>query len=145
MMKPCRVARLTSKSSKVSRAGRRGTVVVAGDQPAKGDPGVEVEAGEDRIHDLAADILKVDVDAVRGGGLELLAPVLGAVVDGRVEAELLGEDRTLLRAAGDADDAGAIALGELAGNRADRAGGRRDDDRLTLLRLADFPSFRPRP
>ena len=99
---------------------------------------MEVEAVEDRVHDLAADVLEVDVDAVRGGGLELRAPVLGTVVDGRVEAELLGEDRALLGPAGDADDAGAVALGELPGDRADRAGGGRDDDGLTLLGLADF-------
>ena len=65
-------------------------------------------------------------------------PVVGLVVDGRVEAELLGQQRALLRPAGDTDDARPIGLGELAGDRADRARRGRDDDRLARLRLADI-------
>ena len=79
------------------------------------------------------------VDAVRGRRGELLAPVVGAVVDDGVEAEAVGEDRALLRAARDADHAGAVELRKLSRDRADGAGGSGDDDRLALLRLADFP------
>ena len=72
------------------------------------------------------------------------APVVGLVVDGGVEAELLGQQRALLGAAGDPDDARAVDLGELAGDRADRAGRGRDDDRLARLRLADVADPDPR-
>ena len=47
-------------------------------------------------------------------------------------------------AAGDPDDARAVDLGELAGDRADRAGRGRDDDRLARLRLADVADPDPR-
>ena len=47
-------------------------------------------------------------------------------------------------AAGDPDDARAVGLGELAGDRTDRAGRGRDDDRLARLRLADVADPDPR-
>ena len=55
----------------------------------------------------------------------------------RVEAEPVRQQCALLGTAGDPDDARAISLGELAGDRADGAGRGRDDDRLPRLRLAD--------
>ena len=43
-----------------------------------------------------------------------------------------------LRSAGDADDAAALDLGDLAGDRPDGAGGTGEHDRLAGLRLADI-------
>ena len=80
---------------------------------------------------------KFDVDAVRAGRGEPLASSRALVVDGGVEAELVGEPGALLVAAGDADGAAALDLGDLADHGADRAGRRRDDHRLAGLRLAD--------
>ena len=118
--------------------------VVAGDQAAERDAGADVEPREDRVHEVAADILEVDVDAVGRRRGELGGPVVGAVVDGRVEAKLVGEQRALLGSAGDPDDACAVGLGELAGDRADRARRGRDDDRLARLWLADVADPDPR-
>ncbi|OBK21377.1 hypothetical protein A5634_10150 [Mycobacterium asiaticum] len=53
---------------------------------------------------MAADILKIDVDAVGRRGDQLGVPVVGLVVDRRIEAELLGEQGTLVRSTGDPDD-----------------------------------------
>ena len=89
------------------------------------------------VHDVAADVFEVDVDAVRGGFRKLGGPVVGAVVDGRVEAEPLGHQRTLLGPAGDPDDARTRGLSKLTRDRADRPGRRRDHDRLPRLRPAD--------
>ena len=56
------------------------------------------------------------------------------MIDAGVEAQLSCTHRHFSGAAGDADDARASPLGELARHRADRAGRRRDDHRLALLR-----------
>ena len=136
-MKPCSVARWMSRFRERARSGRRVGRVVAGDQAAQRDARADVEAREDRVHDVAASVFEVDVDAVGCRRGELGGPVFGAVVDGRVEAEPVGQQRALLGATGDPDDARAIGLGQLAGDRADRAGRGRDDDCLARLRLAD--------
>jgi hypothetical protein len=107
-----------------------GSSALLRDQPAQRHPGADVQPGEDRVHQGAADILEVDVDTVRRRGLELGGPVVGAVVDGRVEPEFVGQQRTLLRATRDSHHPRARGLGELAGHRAHRAGGGRDHDGL---------------
>ena len=65
---------------------------------------MQVQHPEDGVHDLAADVLEVHVDAVRAGLAS--APSSRVVtVDRRVEAELVDEPRALVGAAGDPDDA----------------------------------------
>ena len=119
--------------------GPRGTRgVVGGDQPAHGDAAEQVHLHQHGVEDLAADVLEVDVDALGRGGLELGGEVAGLVVDAGVEAELLRHVAALVGAAGDADGAAALDLGDLADDRADRAGGRRDHHRLAGLGLADL-------
>ncbi len=60
------------------------------------------------------------------------------MIEALVEAELLLDVVAFLLAAGDADRARALDFCNLADRRADRAGGRRDDDSLAGLRLADI-------
>jgi hypothetical protein len=79
---------------------------------------------------LPADVLEVDVDAVRGGRVELLAPARILVVDGGVEAEVLDGVAALLLGPRDPDDARAARLAELAGDRPDRARRGGDDHRF---------------
>ncbi len=98
---------------------------------------MHVDAPEAGVEDVAANVVEVHVDLV---GAQLLQPprdVVGLVVDRPVEPELAGEPRRLLVAAADADHAAAVDLGDLRGQRARRAGGRRHDDRLAGLGLAD--------
>src|SRR5205085_903620 len=92
---------------------------------------------EHRVEDLPADIVEVDVNALRAVLSQGGRDVLTLVVDRRVEAEVLDHMSALLRAARDPDDAAAPQLGDLPGHAADRAGGARDYDRLAGLRLAD--------
>ena len=100
-------------------------------------PGREVEAGEDRVHDLAADVLEVDVDPVGGRGRR--AACASRPPCGRRPR------RSRAARSSSAHFSGPPAMpttrapsASRAGRRPSRrAGGRRDDDRLALLRLAD--------
>ena len=89
------------------------------------------------VHDLAADVLEVHVDPVGRGVVQALAPVGALVVDAGVEAELLDHVAALLRRARGSHDARAAGLADLTGDRAHRAGRRRDDHRLAWLGPAD--------
>ena len=60
-----------------------------------------------------------------------------AVVDAGVEAEFVDDVAAFFGAAGNADDAAALELGDLADHRADRAGGSGDHDGFAGLRLAN--------
>ena len=123
-------------------AGRQLGHVVVGDEPADRHAREVVEEREHRVPHRAADVLEIDVDALRAGGLELLREIRRAVVDGGVEAELLDQRSALVGAAGDADRAAALDLRDLADERADRPGRRGDDDGLAGLRLADVEETR---
>ena len=112
-------------------------VVVLADRAADDDARLAVDARQHGVEDLAADVVEVDVDAFRAVRLQAVLDRAGLVVDAGVEAELLDDPLALRRAAGDADDAAALDLRELADGLADRAGRARDDDRLAGLRLAD--------
>src|ERR1700687_5983009 len=92
------------------------------------------------MHDFAADILKIDIDAVGRRGGEFFFPVGLLVVDGRVKTEILGEPATLFVVAGDTDDAAALNLPDLTGDAARGAGGGGDHQRLAFVGLRDFHS-----
>src|SRR5712691_831826 len=117
-------------------AGARARVVVFGDHPAHHHAGEIVEPREDRLLHRAADILEINIDAVGAGAVELGAEV-SPMIDRRVEPEIVRDIAAFLRPAGDADDPRAVTLGELSGDRANRARGRRDDHGLAGFGLAD--------
>lgn len=119
-----------------------GGVVVA-DHAAGGDAAALVDVVEGGLEVLAADVLKVDVDALGGDALEAVGGLLLLVVEAAVEAELLGDEVELLVAADGADDAEALVLGDLADDLADGAGGRADEDGLALLGLTDLVETGP--
>ena len=97
--------------------------VVPGDQAAHRHARVRVQQRQHRGQHRAADVLEVDIDALGRRRAEQLAQVRVAVIDAGIEAERLHRVLALLRAAGDADHAAALELGDLADERADRAGG----------------------
>jgi hypothetical protein len=108
---------------------------------ANDDARPEIEEGEDIVGDAASDIVEIHVDAVRACATEIGGQVLArAIIHARVETELrlaiirlrLGPDRT--------DGAAALELCDLADDSADRARGRRDDDRFTRLGQPRIPS-----
>ena len=105
--------------------------------PQTGTRGERIEQRQHGLPDGAADILEVDIDALRACRRELFGKVRRPMVDGRVEAQLLGDVTALVRPAGNADRAGAADLGELSDQRTDWTARRRDDHRLARFGLAD--------
>lgn len=98
-------------------------VVVVGDDAADRDPGLGVEQREDSVEDLAADVLVIDVDAVRAGLGQSFGEVRGMVVEAGIEAEHLHGVAAFFRTAGDADHSAALELADLSDGGADRPGG----------------------
>src|SRR3546814_9075841 len=87
--------------------------------------------------DRPAGVVEEHVDPL---GAQLAEPgrhVVGAVVDGAVEAEVVYQPGALLVGAGDPDHPAAEDLGDLHGDRAGGARGGGDHDGLPLLDLAD--------
>ena len=87
---------------------------------------------------LAPHILKIDIQAVRREPLQRVPGPLLLVVERAIEAGLVDDEVELLVAPDGADDSQALALGDLAGDLADGAGGRADEDGLALLEVADL-------
>jgi hypothetical protein len=113
-------------------------VVVGGDGAAEHDAGVVGEAPQHVVEDRAAGVVEEDVDPLRAQLAEPRRDVVGAVVDGPVDAEVVDQPGALLVGAGDADHAAAQDLGDLDRDGAGGAGRRRHDDRLPRRDLADL-------
>ena len=73
MMKPRSVSRLPTASIDVARAGRGLGGVVGRDRAAQRDAAVLLQRADRGLEVLAADVVEVDVDAVRRGRAQLLA------------------------------------------------------------------------
>src|SRR5690606_15631727 len=97
----------------------------------------EVEQGQQRPEQIAANQLDIDVDPVRAGGFQPAGEVGLAAVEADVEAELLADIAALVGAARDADHPAAGDPGELAGDGTDRTACRADHDGLARLDLRD--------
>ncbi len=67
-----------------------------------------------RVEDGPADVVEVDVDAVRAGAAERSGDRLRPVVDGRVQPELVREPAAFFVRPGKADDATPEDLSDLA-------------------------------
>src|SRR3546814_6771130 len=77
---------------------------VVGDEAADRHARAILQQRQHRGGDIAADVLDIDVDAVRAGRRELRGVVRGLVVDAGIEAER-SDGGALVGAAGDADHA----------------------------------------
>src|SRR3984957_2819720 len=98
-----------------------------GDEATDWRPREAIEQRQNRLPDRAANVFEIDVDAARAGFSKLFREPCRSVIDHGIEAELIADIRTLLRAAGDSDGPGTGQFGKLADERADRAARRRDD------------------
>ena len=107
------------------------------DQAGDRDARKLVEQRQHRLPDRPADVLEVDIDAVRAGRRQLGGEIGVPVIDGGVEAKLVLHIRAFLGAARDADCPCAGDLRELADQRPDRSTRRRDDHRFSGLRFTD--------
>src|SRR5262245_39417632 len=101
--------------------------VVSRDHSADADPRAQVDHRQHGVEGFSADVVEVDVYAVRTGPLQGFADVLGLVIDRGVEAQFVHDPFAFLVASGNADDAAAFDLADLADDRTDRAGGGRYD------------------
>ena len=122
-------------------------VVVLRDGAADDDAGPQVDARENGVENLAADIVEVDVDAARTVFLQAILDGAGAgfVIDTGVKAEFIDDEIAFFLAAGNADYTAAEVFGDLADRHADRTGRTRDDHRvarfgLTRLEQAEVTS-----
>jgi hypothetical protein len=88
------------------------------DRAAQYDARVEVDPSEDLVEDFAADIVEKDIDPTGAKLRKLSDDVLAFVVDGGVEMRLVDQLGAFSPAAGGADDAAALDLCDLAGDRA---------------------------
>ena len=123
----------------LAEAGEAGILAgVTGDEAAKNDAAVEVHAVEDGLHDFAADVFEIDVDASRSGGDELSLPARIFVVDRSIEAEILFDPFTFFIGAGNANDAAAINFADLSDDAAGGAGGGGNHQGFAGLRFADI-------
>src|SRR6267378_1444147 len=97
-----------------------------------------VRLGRIVVGDHAADVVEVDIGALRARGLQISMKIACLVIDAGVEAELARHVLAFLAAAGDADGAAAPDLRELSDDAADRARGRGHYHGLARLRRADL-------
>ena len=95
------------------------------------------DLAQDRVEDLATDVVEVDVDPLGGKFAQPPAHVLGAVVDAGVEPEIVDDPAAFLRGTGDADHPAPDRLGDLARDRPDRARGTGHDHGFPGDRFTD--------
>src|SRR5690606_25832893 len=129
---------LRQHTSEVPRARRWRRCVVRGDQSAERDAAKGVHQRQDGIENLSADVLEVDIDALRARRLEVGRQIARLVVNGSIEPEFVDQILALLRPACDADGTATFELRDLRNNRADGARRGRYHDGFTRLRLADL-------
>ena len=70
---------------------------------------------------MPADILKINIDAVRAGCRESLRKFGFTMIETIVKAEFALDEAALIRTAGDADNATTFDPADLSNHRADRA------------------------
>ena len=110
--------------------------IVVRDPAAKHHATSHRKPRQSRVEDVAADIVKENVDALRTEFLEPRRNVLRLIVDRRVKAGLIGQPAAFLRSARDANSAAAFDLGDLPDDRTRRAGRAGDDDSFACDRAA---------
>src|SRR5450759_22658 len=98
-----------------------GLAVITGNEAAQRDAGADVEAFQHRVEDLAADVLEINVDALRRRGLEQFVEIRLFVIDAGIEPELITYVVALGLAACGAHRAAALDLRELSDHASHRA------------------------
>src|SRR3546814_11001361 len=111
---------------------------VVGDEAADRHARAILQQRQHRGGDIAADVLDIDVDAVRAGRRELRGVVRGLVVDAGIEAER-SDGGALVGAAGDADHASTEDLAELSGGRASSEARRGGQECVSTCRSREVP------
>src|SRR5271166_6737331 len=118
-------------------SGRQLRGAVMGDEPADRDARKVVQRRQHRIQNLPADILEVNIDAVRTVRFQTFSQLGLAMVDAGIESEFVLNEAAFLFAPGNADGPAAFDLGDLADQRTEGARSRSDDDALSGLRFSN--------
>src|SRR5258708_37057154 len=121
---------------------RRFRGVVVGDEPADRNARKVVQQRQHRIEYWTADILEIDIDALRTSRFQIFAQPGLAMIEARVESELVPNEAALLSASGNADNPAALDLCDLADHRADSTRGRSDDTGLSGVGFSDIQKAR---
>src|SRR3546814_15060025 len=95
-------------------------MIILGNEAADRNAREVVEQRKHRIPDLAADILEIDVYALRAGRGKLRGKVRRLMIDDRVEPQFVAHERAFVRPSHDADSTRAIDPGDLADDRAEK-------------------------
>src|ERR1700730_13311861 len=118
-------------------SGQKSRGVIVGDEPADGEARKVITGTQHRIEYWTADILEIDIDALRTGGFQIFAQLGLAMIEARVKSELVLNEAALLFASGDANNPAALDLCELADHRTDSTRGCSDDNGLSGLGFSD--------
>src|SRR5580700_4403922 len=122
----------------VARALHRTGNVVLRDGAADHDASATRKVCESSLKDVTADVVEVDVDALRASFPQRLAHIFGFVIDSRVKSQVVDEITALVDPARNAYRAATLDFGNLTHNRPYSTGSRRHDYGLARLRLAGF-------
>src|SRR5437879_4335269 len=117
----------------------RWDAVVLRNEPGDRNAGKIVEQRQHGFPDGSADVLEVDVDALRTYRGQSRRKIGGAMINHGVEAKLVLHEGAFLGTASNADRPRPGELRELADERPDRPARRGDDDGFVGLRLAEPP------
>ena len=77
-------------------SGRQFRGVVLGDKPADRNARKVIQQRQHRIENRAADILEIDIDAIRTGCFQIFAQLGLAMIEARVESELVPNEAAAL-------------------------------------------------
>ena len=83
------------------------------DGAAAGDAAAHVHLRQASFENVAADIVEINIDAVRGSALQRLEEGAAFIIDGGIETEIVDKPGAFLCAAGNADDPATLDLGDL--------------------------------
>src|SRR3546814_19795529 len=86
-------------------------MMIRGNEAAARNAPEVVEQRKHRIPDLAADILEIDVYALRAGRGKLRGKVRRLMIDDRVEPQFVAHERAFVRPSHDADSPRALEIG----------------------------------
>ena len=116
-------------------SGRQLRCAAMGDEPADRDARKVVQRRQHHTQNLPADILEVNIDAVRTGRFQTFSQLGLATVEAGIESEFVLNEAAFLFAPGNADGPAVFDLGDLADQRSDGARSRSDRRSLRAVRL----------
>ena len=98
--------------------------VIGGHIPTNRHPCSRVEQRRHSPGHRTTHVLKINVDAVRAGRLQVFIEIAGLIINTGIKAQLFDNITALLRATGDTNHTATLGFGRLANHSTDRSGSR---------------------